>query len=134
MPHVGQLRVLASLKPHSSVQLGRAGVVSANLGCISFQRRLYSDEPEQSVVRRLWVKFATTIKVFMNGTKLLYSDVKMLRDIQLSRGKRLTLSDRAPLDKSDFPFTRTEVQFIYTVSFSIRYRNFMIILHLYFLD
>ncbi len=81
--------------------------------------RCYSNNSDElSPLRRGWMRLAGLIKAFMDGTKALYRDVKLMYELRKRSGS-LVISQDAPRGvspgKVDFPFTRQEVQFMYQV-------------------
>ena len=79
--------------------------------------------PPEGVARRAWARVATLVKAFMSGTRILYKDIRRALELERRKGK-LVLSGAAPAGPAierggkGFPFSREEVQFIYTVSLS----------------
>ncbi len=85
--------------------------------------RTHSTDPEElGRLKRGWMKIARLIKAFMDGTKALYKDVRLMYELRKRSGS-LVISRHAPREsasgKVEFPFTWDEVQFMYRVRMQI---------------
>ena len=86
--------------------------------CLSSSSQQNGPPNQQKLIVRMWTKLATTVRAFMAGTKLLYSDVKLMYELRSKKGK-LVISTQIPRETSpgrlDYKFTRKEIQFLYKV-------------------
>ncbi len=98
--------------PLTWAHLNKSSVIFVPSHCYS------NNSEELSPMRRGWMRLAGLIKAFMDGTKALYRDVKLMYELRKRSGS-LVISQDAPRGvspgKVDFPFTRQEVQFMYQV-------------------